>query len=107
MSRFADSYASPGSKNARESEAYLALLDEVPAVADVLAGTLDADGRCVVPPCTVQIFLDAGVLKFCLSPKVGDRVAFGVVQEPLYSLQGIERALEQGKFEWKTPKGRR
>ncbi len=108
MSRFFDGYGQAGKQSGPESPAYLALTEEVPVLAKALIGHSTAEGTCLVPPCSLILFLDSGILKFCLSPKYGDQVCFGVVQEPLYSLHGVERALEQDKFEWKRPgKGRR
>jgi len=101
MSRLFSSYGKTQTAVATNSPAYLALLEEVPLLAKCFVGVTGEDGKTQLPPCSLILFLDGDLLKFCLSPKIGTDVAFGCVQEPFYSLEGVERALEQDKFEWK------
>lgn len=54
-----------------------------------------------VPPATLMLFIEGGRLKFCLSPKHGTRVCFGVVKRPDATVASIEQALADNEFEWK------
>lgn len=107
MSRLFNTYGKTQTAVASNSPAYLALLEEVPLLAKCFIGQSSEDGKTTLPPCSLILFLERDLLKFCLSPKVGDEVAFGVVQEPLYSLEGVERALREDKFEWKKGHNRK
>jgi hypothetical protein len=76
--------------------------ERFPMISQVFAGIYSDDGKvCQVPPASIVIFAEAGKLKFCLTPKHGNRVAFGTVEDPLAGLSGVEAALAGGSYEWK------
>jgi hypothetical protein len=78
-----------------------------PVLTEALQGTYDAgNGKAVVPPCTINLFLEGGQLKFCVIPKDDARVAFGCVREPWEGLAGVESELAARRFEWKISKRR-
>ena len=78
-----------------------AFREAFPALAEALEGIPTQDGLTGVPPCTVMVFLESPRLKFCLSPQSGDRVAFGVLDEPERGLASLNNAIAEGRFEWK------
>lgn len=102
MSKFRESYASAKSVGRAEGEAFDALAAECPDLALVMAGEYDEGGNCLVPSCTLMLFLEAGRVKFCLSPKFGPQVAFGTLPDPSKGLQGVDEEIREGRFEWKS-----
>lgn len=78
------------------------LAEDHPALAWALAGRPKDHPEGFAPPATFMLFFDSGRLKFCLSPKFGTDVLFGVVSDPTAILANVEASLREGKFEWKT-----
>lgn len=78
------------------------LILELPNLIDAFTGVLDADGRWKHGPATIMLFCEGGKLKFCLSPKFSQSVAFGVVPDPDKPFHSIEQELALGHFEWKN-----
>lgn len=83
-------------------------LDQWPMIAQVMGGIHSADGQqWLLWPCTISLWFDCGVLKFCLSPKCGPKVCFGSIKRYAEGLDGLEQALTNGDCEWKTRKAQR
>lgn len=72
-----------------------------PTLGDVLLGKQSAGDEPGWPACKVLLFMEAGKLKFMLSPIVGDLVAFGTFQDVTGGFDGLEQELASGRFEWK------
>lgn len=106
MSKLVQSYASGASSNGEDTPFLAALRDEYPELAAALRGTKNVEGQCLIPPCTLMLFLDGERIGFCLSPKAGSRVAFGSLPDPSKGLAGIEAEIAAGHFEWKNKRGR-
>lgn len=103
MFKLAESYQSTTGANVFGAMSPPELREQWPALAAVMEGIYSPDGKqCELPPCTVQLFCELGKLKFCLSPKTGNRIAFGSVSDPSKGMDGLERALQDGHFEWKN-----
>lgn len=107
MSNFVKSYMSQDGDGQLSSPNIVALREDYPNLTEALLGAKGPDGKIAIWPSTLMLFLEGDVLKFCLSPKVGDKVAFGTILDPSKGLLGIEQALESGKFEWKKRKASR
>lgn len=75
---------------------------EFPCTLEVLRGHPKTDDLPGVCPATLMFFIEGGRLKFCISPREGSRVAFGVLDDPTKGLAALELALVKGAFEWKT-----
>lgn len=106
MSKLIAAYSSAGAKTGEDGPLVLALREEFPELVKALQGCKNLDGQCVMPPCTLMIFLEGDRLGFCISPKTGTKVAFGTVPDPSKGLAGIEHELAEGHFEWKQKRGR-
>jgi len=78
------------------------LILEWPNLIEAFTGTVDADKRWLMGPCTVMLFVEGGKLKFCLSPKYTSRICFGVVTDPSKPFDSIESELTLGHYEWKA-----
>lgn len=82
--------------------------EEFPALGTVFSGIVSEDGKTYsVYAATLNLWFEAGVLKFCIMPRFGSRIAFGTVGEPEKGFAGLEAALQAGHFEWKQGKGRK
>lgn len=82
--------------------------DQWPLLAQLFAGVHDETGQqWKLWPCTLSLWFDCGVLKFCVSPKCGPKVCFGSVKALGEGLDGLEAALARGDCEWKTRKASR
>jgi hypothetical protein len=74
-----------------------------PTLAEVFEGSAPGTKENpAAPSCSVILFLEGSQLKFCLSPKVGNRIAFGCIGQPLEALECLESELLAGHFEWKV-----
>lgn len=107
MSKLVQSYSVTAAKSEEDNPCVLALRDEYPELTNALLGTKNVEGQCVLPPCTLMIFLNDGRLGFCLSPKSGSKVAFGTIPDPSKGLSCIEAEIAKGNFEWKNSPKRR
>lgn len=76
-------------------------VEQWPNLCQALGGIKQDDGKWQVGPATLMIFLEGGIMKFCLSPKYFPKVCFGVVSDPTMVLDSVEHALTTGKCEWK------
>lgn len=92
----------PDPKESEKSEDYQSLAEEFPAVAAFLLGRPIGHPDGAECKGTIQIFLDSGKLKFCLSPKVGRDVAFGTIPDPTQPMESLEAQIVKGAYEWKT-----
>jgi len=106
MSKLIQSYATSSSSNGEDTPFVTELRGEYPELIQAMRGTKNVDGQCVLPPCTLMIFLEGDRMGFCLSPKNGTRVAFGTVSDPAKGLQSVEAEIAAGHFEWKNKRGR-
>lgn len=106
MSKLVQSYSTSSPANGEDTPFLAALREEYPELATCLRGTKNVDGQCVLPPCTLMLFLDGDRIGFCLSPKAGTRVAFGSLSDPSKGLAGVESEIAAGHFEWKNKRGR-
>lgn len=102
MSTYGDSYRSGKPSSAGGPQVPSEFVSEYPSCAAVLAGIWSDDGKeCQVPPASIIVFAEGGKLKFCISPKVGNMVAFGTCEDSSKGLGAIEAAIEGCHFEWK------
>jgi len=78
-----------------------------PTLTEVLEGheTSDQAGTAC-PTASLVLFAESTQLKFCVTPRTGNRVAFGCLPRALDGLDGVEAELAAGKFEWKLSKRR-
>lgn len=106
MSRFFDGYGKTMQDGGRGFPGEDEFRQEFPDLWAALQGDPGEDGKARMPPCTLMIFAEGGRLKFCLSPKQGNRVCFGVMSDPVKGLWSVQDALAEGKFEWKVTKSR-
>lgn len=102
MSKLIQSYSTSVTKTDEDDPVTLALREDYPELTNALRGTKNVEGHCVMPPCTLMIFLNEGRLGWCLSPKSGSKVAFGTVTDPSKGLQCVESEIAKGNFEWKN-----
>jgi|SRR6516162_6572418 hypothetical protein len=80
--------------------------DKYPALALCMGGILDEEGaRVRLSAASVTLFWEGEQLKFAVSPRFDNKVAFGTVADPLQALASIDRAISEGQIGWKT--GRR
>lgn len=107
MSKLIASYSVTATKLEDDNPAVVALREEFPELTNALLGSKNVEGQCVLPPCTLMIFLNDGRLGFCLSPKSGSKVAFGTIPDPSKGLNCVESEIAQGHFEWKNSPKRR
>jgi len=106
MSKLIQSYSSAADHNGEDTPFLTSLREEYPELAQAMKGTKNIEGQMLLPPCTLMLFLDGDRLGFCLSPKNGNRVAFGSVPDPAKGLGGVEAEIAAGHFEWKNKRGR-
>lgn len=106
MSKLIQSYSTSTAAGGDDTPFLAALREEYPELAQALRGTKNVEGGCVLPPCTLMLFLDGDRVGFCLSPKAGTRVAFGSLPDASKGLAGVEAELAAGHFEWKNKRGR-
>jgi hypothetical protein len=103
MSTYRESYAKGASQAGFSRFVSEEFEQEFPMVSNVFAGEYDADGKtCIVPSASIVLFAEAGKLKFCITPRVGNRVAFGTCDDPVKGLASVEQALARGNYEWKS-----
>lgn len=101
MSSFVKSFISQDGGEQRLSPEISAFHDEFPELCDAMLGAKDPDGKQAIPPVTLMLFVEGDKVKFCLSPKYGDKIAFGTLVGAEKGLSGVEQAIKAGQFEWK------
>lgn len=106
MSRFVSTYSKPTQRNGEMSSFRANLATEMPELISAMAGSYNLEGQCVMPPCTLMLFLEEDRMGFCLSPKGGGKCAFGSLPDPSKGLLGVEAELQAGHFEWKQKRTR-
>ena len=78
--------------------------DRWPVLAAVMLGRTKSHPAGAAPPASIILFVDSGSLKFCVSPKTGPGVAFGVVDDPTELVESIVDSIASGRLEWKDRK---
>lgn len=102
MSSYASSYSVAIHESHDKATTTEEFRQEYPTLASVFEGVQgDGNGTPGVSAATISLFWEGGILKFCINPKIGNRVAFGSVRDPVKGLAALEAALCQGQFEWK------
>ena len=105
MSSYELSYSAGSGESRGGAAVPIEFREEYPALSTVFSGVTAADGQtCAVPAATVNLWFEAGTLKFCIMPRYGNRIAFGTVEAPEKGFAGLEEALQRGRFEWKVSK---
>jgi len=85
-----------------DTECFGELIEAYPNLVEAFTGSVDENKRWIIGPCTVMLFYEGGKLKFCLSPKYTNRVAFGSISDPMHPWDSIEQMIEKGSLEWKA-----
>jgi hypothetical protein len=81
---------------------------EYPALAVVFGGKPgDGNGGPGVSPATINLWFEGGEMHFCIMPRFGNRVAFGVLADCSKGLSALEEAIAEGRFGWKISKSRK
>jgi hypothetical protein len=79
-----------------------------PSLASVFAGSKPAEGEAQgIPAATVNLWFEGGELHFCIMPRFGNRVAFGLAGDGVKGFDALEQAISQGQFGWKISKSRK
>jgi len=107
MSKLIQSYSVTKSASEDDSPAIQLLRAEFPELTAALLGSKTIEGTCLLPPCTLMLFVNDGRFGFCLSPKTGTKVAFGTIPDPSKGLSCVESEIAQGNYEWKNSPKRR
>lgn len=108
MSTYRERWNQASGDNDRKAAVPPEFRQEYPSLAEVLGGIEVAKGeQGGVPPATINLWFEGGELHFCIMPRLGNRVAFGVVQDPCKGFAAIESEVCQGRFGWKPSKNRR
>jgi hypothetical protein len=74
---------------------------EHPLLARAMGGSPATESEPAFLPHSLILFWEGGRLKFCLSRKGLPNCCFGTVEDPSKGLQGVEKAIADGHFEWK------
>jgi hypothetical protein len=91
-----------------EANAAIADVEGHPILSELLLGVMSKDKRnWELPPHTLTIWLEAGQCKFAIGAGELYPKCFGTFSELAEGIDGVEKALESRKCEWKEPKGRR
>ncbi len=107
MSKLLQSYSVSATASSEDDPAVVAMREEFPELTKAMLGTKTVEGTCLMPPCTLMVFLNDGRLGWCLSPKTGSKVCFGTVPDPSKGMSCIEAEIVKGNFEWKNSPKRR
>lgn len=108
MSGYQDSWNRAAGDNHHSAAIPESFREEYPVLSQVLGGILVAKGETGgVPPATINFWFEGCELRFCIMPRLGNRVAFGVVASPEKGLAAFEAELAAGRFGWKPAKNRR
>jgi hypothetical protein len=102
------SFETARSGNGHAASLHASFVEKFPTLSEILQGSpAEGEGTFPVPAASIVIFSEGGMVKFCITPRIGNRVAFGVWKDPEDGLDALERILERGDFEWKISKSRR
>lgn len=83
-------------------------VEAYPTISEALRGdSPQSRGDGGIPPCTINLFVEGGRVKFVLIPKDWPRVAFGCLGDPVKGFDALESELVRGRVEWKKTKARR
>lgn len=108
MSHYQDSWNRADGDRGHNAGIPESFREEYPALSQVLGGVPVGKGETGgVPAATVNIWFEGGELRFCIMPRLGNRVAFGVAPSPEKGLAAIETEVAAGRFGWKPTKNRR
>lgn len=100
-----ESFWSGQSQNGKAATLPLDFKAKYPTLAEVLEGEgTGTKENPATPACSVVLFAEGDRLKFCITPRVGNRVGFGCVREAVRGLEGLESELSGGSVEWKLSK---
>ncbi len=106
MSSYAESY-SKGMQASAQNKLSIEFEEQYPSIAQMFHGQMSPDGaQCLVPPASINLFVEGSQMKFCINPKTGNRVAFGCIPDPSKGFDALEVELAKGRFEWKISKRR-
>jgi len=81
--------------------AYRALepfLKTCPNVCEALGGSVDDEGKYIVPPMSIAISCENGQLMFRISSSLSTEAFFGTIKDGLHILDSIEFALTTGAY---------
>lgn len=106
MSRFHDSLGHESSSRQPNMGKVVDGLSDYPELQSVLCGEPARDGRPSAPPSTLMLFIEGERLKFCLSPREGDLVAFGGPLDVSKLAESLEHCIAAGDYDWKRRKSR-
>lgn len=106
MSKYLDAVTARDGNGSLEHTDLAEFGESWPELTQAMVGVKGPDGKWLVGPATVMLFLEGGKMKFCLSPKYSSRICFGCVVDPSRALDSIEVALATEKCEWKARGGR-
>lgn len=108
MSNYQGSWNSGAGDSSRKAAVPCEFKEEFPSLAEVFGGIEVASGeQGGVPPATVNLWFEGGDLHFCIMPRIGSRIAFGVISDPCKGFAGLEAEISQGRFGWKNGRNRR
>lgn len=106
MSKWRERYKSAKEKPARGGPG-AASYEELPELSEAMAGIPTSDGKgWECPPQSLTIWLEGPYAKFCLGSEGSDIKTFGTFPELSEGLQGVEKALNDGKCETKRVQSR-
>lgn len=106
MDKLITGYRSAASNGPTAADWVAVLQEDFPHITKILIGTYDEGTKTYdLPPLSVIIFDDKGVLKFCLGKKGLSRCFFGTVDDPSKVLESINTAIAEGRGEWKNKRG--
>jgi hypothetical protein len=106
MSKLVQSYSTSNVKKGELTPVQMALKEEMPELIAAMLGSFTIEGTCVMPPCSLILFLEGDRMGWCLTPRQGSKCAFGTLPDPSKGLAGVEAEMEAGHFEWKQKRGR-
>lgn len=108
MSNYQESWNAAGGDNQRKAVVPVEFAEEYPSLAAVFGGIEVPPGeQGGVPPATINLWFEGGELRFCIMPRVGNRIAFGVVSDAAKGFASLEAEVSQGRFGWKNGRNRR
>ncbi len=108
MSNYQDSWNQAGGDSQRKAVVPEEFRESYPCLATVLGGIEVAHGeQGGVPPATINLWFEGGELRFCIMPRIGNRIAFGVVSDSVKGFESLEKEIQQGRFGWKNGRNRR
>jgi hypothetical protein len=108
MSSYEQSYRAGGNDSRDLASVPAEFREAYPSLATVFAGVKPKEGETSgVYAATVNLWFEGGELHFCIMPRFGNRVAFGLAGDGVKGFDAIEKAICQGQFGWKVSKSRK